>query len=445
MADNVNYPDILGLITGGQRVNIGVIQAALATRPRVARAGRPFEVILLLQNASDVDVDVMTTLTLPDADTRRQRGRFITKTHKLLIGVAPAEVGYVVLPASTLADTAPGDDYRIAVEIEPRPLHKPQRVRQPDGGGAVNLELLPSEAQEKITQLGQLTYSAHKRAMGGRLELSLQLMSGGIGQIAELKPGWVSIAVLSDYKDARPLLHRYGDTAVISVLPQLKRHAVYPALLKTTQARLQTAGYDLSSAEIVFIAKLLTLIIDYASPNENGHGYVVAGRFGIKNLIEQDPLKLTEMPELPRWFTSFLTLLEREPRVTSQPILVLQRLLYDDLLHDAILYGFELVEQATGEDLGSPAEMNDYAQSLIQDLKDGRAGSVSRLYLPLILGGVLISDRMPVSKESPSELLSQVIRVVEDRHRLADDEEKPIYRMAIDLITRTGMKYGFHA
>ncbi|MGQ9907962.1 MAG: hypothetical protein ACUVS2_03910 [Candidatus Flexifilum sp.] len=445
MADEVNYPDILGLITGGGRANIGVIQAALATRPRVARAGRPFDVILLMQNASDVDVDVMTTLILPEADARRQRGRFIAKTHKLLVGVAPAEVGYVLLPASTLADTAPSDSYKIEVEIEPRPLHRPQRVRHPDGGGAVHLDLLPTAAQEQIEQLRQLTFSTHKRAIGSRIELTLPLMSGGVGQIADLKPGWVSLATLSDYKDARPLLHRFADTVVIQVLPQLKRNAVYPALLKTTQAKLQAAGYDLNPVEIVFIAKLLTLIVDYASPEENGHGFLGAGRFGIKNLLAGDPLKLSDMPSMPRWFSNFLTLLEREPRVADQPVLVLQRLLYDDLLYDAVLYGFELIERATGDDLGTPAEMEDYAQTLIQDLKAGRAGSVSRLYLPLILGGVLISDQLPVSKETPAELLAQIIRIVEDRFRLADEADRPIYQMAIDLITRTGMKYGFRA
>lgn len=445
MADEVNYPDILGLITGGKRTNIGVIQAALATRPRVARAGRPFEVILLMQNASDVDVDVMTTLILPEADARRQRGRFIAKTHKLLVGISPAEVGYVVLPVATLADTAPGDSYKIEVEIEPRPLHRPQRVRHPDGGGAVHLDLLPTAAQEQIGQLRQLVFSTHKRTIGSRIELTLPLMSGGVGQIADLKPGWVSIATLSDYKDARPLLHRFADIVITQVLPQLKRHAVYPALLKTTQAKLQAAGYDLNPVEIVFIAKLLTLIVDYASPKENGYGFVGAGRFGIKPLLTGDPLQLNNIPNMPRWFSNFLTLLEREPRVATQPVLVLQRLLYDDLLYDAVLYGFELIERATGDDLGTPAEMEEYAQTLIQDLKEGRAGSVSRLYLPLILGGVLISDQLPVSKESPAELLAQIIRIVEDRFKLADEADKSIYQMAINLITRAGMKYGFHA
>ena len=61
----LNYPDILGFITGGPRLNAGVVQIALATRPRVVRAGRPFEAILLIQNACDANAVSYTHLTLP--------------------------------------------------------------------------------------------------------------------------------------------------------------------------------------------------------------------------------------------------------------------------------------------------------------------------------------------------------------------------------------------
>ena len=80
-----NYPDILGAITGGLRCNINVVQLALAVRPRVVRAGRPFEAILLVQNASDVNVDVTATLHLPDKDAAKQKNQF-TSHHVRLVG-----------------------------------------------------------------------------------------------------------------------------------------------------------------------------------------------------------------------------------------------------------------------------------------------------------------------------------------------------------------------
>lgn len=499
MADAPNYPDLLGFITGGGRVNVGVVQAALATRPRVVKAGRPFEVIVLLQNACDVDVDVMTTLYLPEMDARRRRDRFVTRTTRLLIGIAPAEVGYVVLPASTLPDTAPGDDYRIGIEIEPRPLNKPQRIRNAEGGGTVSLDLFSPIVRERIDALLGMRFSTTKRIGSNRVETPLQLMGGGITQMTDFKPGWVSVAGLADYKDARPLLHRYGDKIIVDVLPQLKRAVVYPALLETTRAKFAAAGFDLHECEIVLIAKLLTLLIDYAAPADHGHAVVEAGRFGIKPLIVDDPLALQNTPDLPRWFTAFLALMEREPRVTTQPLGVIQRLLYDDLLHDAIRYGFEQVESATGVNFGTAGEFDEYARDLLADMKAGKGGDASRVYLPLIMAGVLVSERMPVSKERPSELLAQLIRITEVRQQAAEAQSFPadelptaattdadpfgnlmndddpfagdgavssaartddnpqagfapgrgsaelrIYDMAVSLIIRMGQKYGFH-
>ncbi len=101
-----NYPDILGHATGGPRHNIGLVQVSLAVRPRVVRAGRPFEAILIVQNASDVEVDVTTTLKFPDRDAKKQKNRFTSKSKKLVVGLEAVEAGYVTLPISCLPGTA---------------------------------------------------------------------------------------------------------------------------------------------------------------------------------------------------------------------------------------------------------------------------------------------------------------------------------------------------
>jgi len=98
MIDSANYPDILGLITGGERLNLDSVQIAVATRPRFVRAGRPFEILLLVQNAVDTDVDITMTLHMPSVDAKKQKDRFIIQTQRVVVGVKPAEVGYALLP-----------------------------------------------------------------------------------------------------------------------------------------------------------------------------------------------------------------------------------------------------------------------------------------------------------------------------------------------------------
>ena len=96
-----NLPDLLGAVTGGDRLNLDVMQCALGVRPSSIPAGKPFEAILLLQNASDVNVDVTAVVRLPEQDAKGKRNRFIVKRERLVVGLRPAEVGYMTLPLSS--------------------------------------------------------------------------------------------------------------------------------------------------------------------------------------------------------------------------------------------------------------------------------------------------------------------------------------------------------
>ena len=106
MIDSVEYPDVLGAVTGGTRVAMGVMQFALALTTDVIAAGRASEAILLVQNASDHKVEIAALLHLPDHDAKRQKGRFISRSARVAVPVQPGEVGYISLPFGVLPDTA---------------------------------------------------------------------------------------------------------------------------------------------------------------------------------------------------------------------------------------------------------------------------------------------------------------------------------------------------
>lgn len=442
MQDDANYPDILGLITGGARCNLGAVHAALAVRPRVVPAGQPFEVLVLLQNATDAAVDVTASIILPDVDARKERGRFVAKSARLVVGMTAAEAGVIVLPATSLPDTAAGD-YRVTVDLEAKPLSKARRIRQPNGGGAVLIDHLPEHGRQQIGTLRELQFSVQKRFGRSALDAPFTLHGVSLAPMIDFKAGWVSLCKLADYADPRPILHRYADTLRAYILPRLKRGETYAPLLTMTEKRFRDAGYPLQPAEAVLIAKLLTLILEYAAPKETAHGYIAAGGYGIQPLIDRDPLTLDAPPTLPRWCSSLLVLMERDPRVIQHPVSVVVNGLYNELLYDAVVHGFDLVAQATGEDLGTPDEVHGYAAGLVSALKVTDQIDFSRAYLPLVIAGVLISDKLPVSKESPAELLSMIAVALEKRRPEISDDIQPIYEIASELIDRTSLKYGF--
>ncbi|KXK23601.1 MAG: hypothetical protein UZ15_CFX003000549 [Chloroflexi bacterium OLB15] len=107
MAGSVNFPDILGELTQGARVQFGTVDAAVALRPRTPRAGKPFEIIVLLQNTLAAPVDVIVSLRLPEQDAKKQYGQFIAQSNRVIVGMRAAEVGYLSFPAMTLPTTSP--------------------------------------------------------------------------------------------------------------------------------------------------------------------------------------------------------------------------------------------------------------------------------------------------------------------------------------------------
>jgi hypothetical protein len=128
--------------------------------------------------------------------------------------------------------------------------------------------------------------------------------------------------------------------------------------------------------------------------------------------------------------------------VAYHPVLTLNRLLFEELLFDATVHAFDLVERETGEDMGSPLEIESYARTLAGMIKNKERLGFSRVYLPLVLGGILINDKMPVSKESPLDLLRSLATALGERAVELGEDEAPLIDMTKRLIDRTGQKYG---
>ncbi|NWF70385.1 MAG: hypothetical protein HXY40_14960 [Chloroflexi bacterium] len=453
MADEavINYPDLLGYVTGGARCNVSIVQVALALRPRVVKAGRSFEVLLLTQNASDADVDVTATMSIPETDSAKKKGRFVTKAARLVVGLKPAEVGYVVLPVSTLPDTAIGADYKIGVEIKATPLlkgsAKPMRVRLPEGGEFEPTHIA-AETLKKLDELKGLTFvtQARSRLAPNTLETNLSVMSGKLGEIVDFKPGWVSLWTLRDHQDDRLLLYRYRDAMLNQVLPKLKRARLFQPLLDATSARFEKAGYPLKPIEAQFVAKLLTLLLEYASPSEvsaGGHGGLAAGNYNLLPLLDQSRLADPRPITVPHWCRAFLRTMTQEANAANHPVEVIARLLYPELLRDALLYAFQLIEQNTGEELGSEEEMRTYGETVLAMLAGERKLDFIHAYMPLVLGGLLIFDSVIMPGEKLDELVNATKRMLEERAAEKNADNELVFSVGGRLLDRAIMKYGY--
>ncbi|MEZ4669791.1 MAG: hypothetical protein R3E39_17945 [Anaerolineae bacterium] len=444
--DQRNYPDILGYVTGGARHNASVVQVALAVRPRVVRAGRPFEAILLIQNAADTDVDITATLQLPAEDAKKKPNRFIVKTDKLVIGLRPAETGYVTLPITCLPDTAISDSYKIAMSLDIKPLGKARRVRATEGGGEVALEYLSDDTINRLNELKKLSFSTTRRGlMGATLEAPFNVLSADIGRLSDLKPGWESLWRLGDYRDDRLLLNQYREVLETKVLSQIRRITLHGPLVQTTLERFQRAGFDILEVEAHYIAKLMVHMLEMAVPLEDTYDYLGDDFYNVtltlkKDAPSEDPL------QLPAWCKGMLKTIETNATAADQPAKIITTLLYDELLRDAILHGFHMVAKATGEHLGSQQEQAEYCEQLISKLQNGSPRlTFSDAYMPLVIGGAIIYDRAVLKSEKVGEKLGELSEVIKSRYAEVDEDNEVVCRMADQTVDRSLQKFGYRA
>ena len=244
-----------------------------------------------------------------------------------------------------------------------------------------------------------------------------------MGALADLQPGWTSLWSLKDHLDDRLLLQRYWETMKVKVLPALNRTTAYQPLLEITQKKFAEAGYELKPIEATFMAKLLTLILEYAAPSQathGSHGHLAAGIYNILPLLDKERLASDEPITLPRWVSTLLRTIVKDERAVKFPVQAVVHFAYNDLLSDAATHAFNMIETATGEDLGDEAEQAEYIAQTVQMLAKEAPLDFSRVYMPLVLGGVIVYDRVMMQDEKLGELLEDMRDILNAKIKLRE-------------------------
>ncbi len=422
MPDSPNYPDILGAISSVQRLSLDVADVAFGIDPTQVVAGRPSDAILIIQNNADCEIDAQVKLIIPDKDLKGARGRFSSKADKrIVVGLLPAETGYVSLPLLANPQTASGEGYTLGIEVEIKHAARQfARVRSEAGGSALTLEELPAAAQEQIAHLRDLQFSTtttgRPTRTGATLTTTFSVAPPGISRLEEPnKAGWRSLWTLHDNLDESTLAERARTLTAIA-LPQLTRNHVFFALVRANQERCERAGLRLWAGEAVLLSKLMTLVL------ETGQPVSVPGQAAAP---------------YPRWFLQLCRLLVRRPDLATSGELLATDLLYTDLIYDCVANAFAMVKSATAEDMGTPEEMNEYADALVKTLNgEGESLDFTHFYLPLGLGGLLAHQKVMMSKEKPLDTLELAVNARIHRNNERNDNNQFVFDLLDSLLDR---------
>ena len=447
-----NYPDILGYITNDQHMMVGVVQAALAVRPEVVPAGSSFEAIVLMQNTTDVNVEVTTVVQLPVQDAAKVKGRFVAQSDRCVTTLLPAEVGLLILPLFAYADAAPADNYKLNVEIHAMPLGQPHRIRYPDLSHEINLEYyfyLTSEAIDRMMQLHELTFYAKQNSglsaasallnrtrflgrnsmLGSNLEANFSVSTAKMGKFAKLKSGWVSLWALGDSSDARPLLERHSNVLTTEILPLLNRKPLFQRFYNATQARLKKR-YPIRKLEMIFITKLLVSVVEAAYQPPQVFDYPEQELYDINGLMQRGwPSDGTPIP-LPNWCRTLLSMIGMDPAVMTDPGAVLAGPLYEEVLRDAITHGINMLYAVTQQQLGTREESRVYTEYLVNAFRQTRQQLMfSDIYLPLVIGGILVANDIVMPGEETLPLFQKMHEILQVRQAERNAENDLIFQM----------------
>lgn len=427
-----NYPDILGAITGKPRCNVNIVQLALAVRPRMVRAGSPFEVILLLQNASDADVDVTVTLRLPDRDAKKQKAPFTSSHTRLLVGLRPAEVGYVTLPVMCAPTTTPYETYKVSVRVQVKPLTKPQRIRHPEGGGRITG--LNERLRAIIMDLRKLNFSVEKQfGLGDTLEVSFGVLPEEPEIVQLTRAGWISLWTIADHTDYAEAFATFSPMLGEFVLPLLQPKKTVPLLQEVTEAYFENAGYRLKPIEALLIAKMLAQVLQLAHPTSHVHDYDADPIYNVERTIKVQALSGKPV-RLPYWCAGMLQVISTNREALYQPVEVISQMLYDHLVRDAVPLAIQMIQQVTGFELGTPDEARSYADRIVRLLHEHKGINFDYAYVPLVLGGLIVNNQVAGPNERLDDIMHQIHQALRERRREKNEQNAAIFKLTDELI-----------
>jgi len=398
-----DYPDVLGTLTDGKRLELPSLQCAMGVFPGGSALGQPFELLVLLQSTIDQPQTVTLSVRLPRKDGSGRPLRFFLSKKQVTQVIEP---GVLHIPVVAQPPTPPARGYPVIVKIEAEPQAPPRMIRTPGPGrppSTLGVSPFRLDVLKDVTYIGQgKADELHARfdVIPGQVKIGLS------NPTAKYETLW-------SRRDFQAEQKQIGQSIALaeSVASEFTVTNIFHHVEEFTRERFGLAGLPLHPGESLFIAKAIIYVYEDAYRYEQNYELYDA-----------------------RWFQWLASLLVREPDLAEEDRGVLAAgELYFGAMYDAIMVGLNMVETATGERYGSLAEHRSYASRMVQAVQGAMPMDLSYAYLPLVLAGVTLNMRVKLHSENPWISLEMIEEARRGRAHLAGNgEETNIIFSALD-------------
>jgi hypothetical protein len=378
---STEYPDVLGdLVEARERFEVNGVHYLMALQPPTIAPGETTHLRVWLQSCWNVPVQVGISIRLPDLPTPT----FTVIQQQTDVPLEPAEVGEVVIPIACTAETKPSE-FAVTVALGVKLETRGQYIRSKELAGHLGKTQLRFTTGMSLATAVGIGYAARTQP-----ESTLTLRVEGTpkpGLSPEMIPTYVShwtVAELALLGKAR----QHVNDRRLYLLPHVTRHAVYLSFLEESQARLKDAALPLHIGETIFLAKILTYAVEHFMQHPDGQDVIL----------------------IPAYVLAL-----RHHLQPDDPVPLIVRADYARIARLAISLSFGMLRQQSGRDIWTLEEQLAVTDLVADRVERGGTLAAEFLYLPLLLGGLMIASEVQMPGEDRSQSLDLFAKARQQR------------------------------
>jgi hypothetical protein len=387
---SVEYPDVLGdLVDARQRFEANGLHYQMALRPATITPGETTALQVWLQSCWDVPLEASITIHLPPRSSPALSLLQATTD----VPLEPAEVGEVCIPIASKPAIEQGE-HRLSVTTGVKLEMQGRYVRGQENKGQLGDTLLSFTTGMGLAAAVGLGFVTHNQP---QQELPLHVAGApSPGPAPDLTPTYLPHWTVQDMPIQGKAL-RYVNDQRIYLLPKVTRPALYLAFLEESQERFREAGLPLHIGEALFLAKILTYTVEYF----------------LKRSERQDAILVPAYSLAYRYDLS-----------VDDPVMLICRADYARLARLAISLSFGLLHLRFKREFWTQEEQRAVADLVAERVERGGLLPAEFLYLPLLLGGVLVAEEAQMPGEKPDQSLALLGQAYQKRAtELAENPE----------------------
>jgi hypothetical protein len=390
------YPDLMNDFTDArQRFQSGVVQYLAELPPNPTPAGHVAQMRLILQNMMDVPVGVALHLDLPEPKGRLRRlpkPLFQIFQPDIRLTLENGEVALLTIPISVQLHVPPGE-YVCTMHVRSNPVQEGMLIRSEQGAnrmGDLKIRYPQGLGITSITPWGFQAKSAQRQAVPLRVGEAQESTED-----VDFKPHFESLWTPQDWEWVASARREVNDRRIY-IMPDLTVEAIYVPLMRESRSVFANCGVQLHIGEAIFVAKILTYTVMYLCDHADWQDCLLVPIYAFAQANEQP---------------------------TNDVLWLVTQLGYTHVLELATALSFSLVEEALGRQLWAPDEQRALREYLSQCLNEGTELPAEFVYLPLILGGVIVGAEIVIEGEMVSDSLRLLQRAKADRADLFADPD----------------------